>query len=132
MSGFSISLASLTPVLDTPSPNPPDTVTDIVLNTPTVKPVEVDDENNLYIFQCPHCEAYVQVEKNQVNCTIFRHGYYYENTPNGIILTSQVNPHAPKSECDALVEQGRVQGCCKPFRMVRNGEGYIVTVCDYI
>jgi hypothetical protein len=97
------------------------------------KPVENDDQNNLYIFQCPHCDSYVQVAKNEVNCTIFRHGYFYTKTERGdIVLTDQVNPHASKEECDMLVQAERVQGCCKPFRMVQKENGYVVVPCDYI
>ncbi len=88
---------------------------------------------NLYIFQCPHCEAYVQVEKNQVNCAIFRHGYFFTKSESGeISLTHQVNPHESKEECDRLVAEGKVQGCCKPFRMVQSEDGYKAEICDYI
>lgn len=137
MSNFGISISTVKGedvTISIPnSPNTPNTLEDIKVNTCIVKPVEVDNPNNLYIFQCPHCEAYVQVEQNQVNCTIFRHGYFYETDGAGNIhLTMQVNPHAPKEECDKLVAEGKVQGCCKPFRMVKNGDSYVVTVCDYI
>lgn len=30
--------------------------------------------DNSYIFECPNCSIPIQVEGNQVNCRIFRHG----------------------------------------------------------
>ena len=33
-------------------------------------------EGRYYLFECPHCQAPVQVSCNQVNCRIFRHGQY--------------------------------------------------------
>lgn len=80
--------------------------------------------DNDYIFKCPHCDMYIQVHKDQVNCKIFRHAVYKNNY-------SPVNPHAPKQECDMLVETGQVYGCCKPFRLVFSND-IVVEICDYI
>ncbi len=38
------------------------------------KPVSWIAADNCYIFQCPHCDTRIQVDANQVNCRIFRHG----------------------------------------------------------
>jgi len=38
------------------------------------KPVDWIIDDDCYIFECPHCGVPVQVEGNQVNCRIFRHG----------------------------------------------------------
>jgi hypothetical protein len=94
--------------------------------------VEVDNEAGLYIFQCPHCSHYVQVGKNEVNCTIFRHGYFFREENGKVILTDQMNPHTPKNLCDKYAEEGKIKGCGKPFRMVSRREGYEVEKCDYI
>ncbi len=32
--------------------------------------------SNGYMFDCPHCSAPIQVNENEVNCRIFRHGQY--------------------------------------------------------
>jgi ArsR family metal-binding transcriptional regulator len=71
---------------------------------------------------CPHCEDYIII--TELNCGIFRHAVH----KNG----DQVDPHLPKKECDHLVKQGEVLGCCKPFRIkVINGE-WKVEKCEYI
>jgi hypothetical protein len=44
----------------------------------------------------------------------------------------QVSPHAPKTECDYLYENGLIYGCGKPFRIVSESGEYKVEVCDYI
>lgn len=36
--------------------------------------VEYIPGDKCYVFTCPHCKIPVQVEENQVNCCIFRHG----------------------------------------------------------
>jgi hypothetical protein len=38
------------------------------------KPVDWVMEDDCYVFECPHCDVPIQVEGNQVNCRIFRHG----------------------------------------------------------
>lgn len=101
---------------------------------PVVSPVvaEYDEKTGVYTFPCPHCEHFVEVGRNEVNCTIFRHGYFFSRVGHTIVLTSQMNPHTPKEECDRLVGAGLIYGCGKPFRMVREGDGYVVVKCDYI
>ena len=79
----------------------------------------------LLTFECPHCECYVQVSRNSTNCCIFRHAVYKHNF-------SQINPHAPKTLCDNLVETSQVFGCAKPFRIIFNVAGFAVEPCDYI
>ena len=92
--------------------------------------VILDDKT--YMFHCPHCEMLIQVPFDQVNCSIFRHGYYYNKVGNKIILTNQMNPHERKEECDRLVKENKVIGCGKPFRLVNKNKGYIVESCGYI
>jgi hypothetical protein len=96
---------------------------------------KVFDEDGLYRFLCPHCKGLVEVEKSQINCKIFRHGYHYTTDANGtIVLQQQMNPHTPKVECDRLKENNLVIGCAKPFRFFygENGEDNWVEICDYI
>ena len=48
------------------------------------------------------------------------------------IPTEPVNPHLPKSMCDALVAEGKILGCAKPFRLVFTPQGNYAEICDYI
>lgn len=84
----------------------------------------VKDEGKL-IFKCPHCNDFVLVIIKEINCRIFRHGIYKSNM-------KQVNPHAPKTECDSLVERKLVYGCCKPFRLIPHGDEFTVEKCEYL
>lgn len=82
-------------------------------------------DDNVLTFPCPHCECQVLVEVKDLNCCIFRHGYYkVENV--------QVESHASKEQCDQLVMDDKVLGCCKPFKILSDGISYKVTICDYI
>ena len=78
----------------------------------------------MIVVKCPHCHLLVQIES--VNCAIFRHAILKDSY-------TQVPPHAPKEVCDRLIEEGKVIGCCKPFR-VRLGEDgtYSPEMCEYI
>jgi DNA-directed RNA polymerase subunit RPC12/RpoP len=79
--------------------------------------------SSIIIVQCPHCNGDVVIE--ELNCKIFRHGVFKKNG-------KQINPHAPKSECDALVEKDLIHGCGKPFIVQQNDSVYKAIVCDYI
>lgn len=79
---------------------------------------------------CPHCHGTVIIQKNEVNCRIFRHGVYKVNN-------EPVPPHAPKVECDRLVEQSLIFGCGRPFQVQdsTDASGNLIVVaiqCDYI
>lgn len=94
---------------------------------------ELDSITNNFIFQCPHCKMFVEVGQNEINCAIFRHGYFYEkDANNNIILTSQMNPHTSKDICDQLFTEGKIYGCGKPFKLSRHGNTCTVQICDYI
>jgi len=88
------------------------------------KIVEINKDDNTFIFECPQCELQIQVQIDQVNCQIFRHAVYKNSF-------QQVNPHLPKSECDKLIEQDLVIGCCKPFKFYKSNPPYVET-CEYI
>jgi hypothetical protein len=101
-------------------------------------PISLDTSSNLYIFQCPSCSDFVQVERGAVACSIFRHLYYANINGNRIELLSQVDAHAPKEICERLLREGRAVGCGKPFKMIVVGNDqfgnptYRVEICDYI
>jgi hypothetical protein len=48
------------------------------------------------------------------------------------VPTQPVNPHLPKAICDALVAEGKVLGCAKPFRFFFSPQGNFVDICEYI
>jgi hypothetical protein len=79
------------------------------------------------LVTCPHCQGTVEIL--EINCAIFRHGVYKRTG-------RQVNPHAPKSECDAAAAQGLLDGCGKPFQLVSKPTAtsveYEAVACDYI
>jgi len=90
----------------------------------TSKQVIFSKEDNLYIFNCPHCDILISVDKNQTNCKIFRCGII---KTNGI----QINPHTSKNECDYLSTNNLIFGCGKPFKFFQDTSGDYVDVCGY-
>ena len=91
------------------------------------KNVNYIEKDNFYIFKCPHCDQLIQVYKNEVNCKIFRHGYYKNNF-------EQIPPHSSKEVCDELVKKDLIFGCGKPFILNYGETGIVenVDICDYI
>ena len=77
--------------------------------------------DDYYYFNCPHCGVMCQVHKNDIRCTIFRHGIYKKDS-------SFVNPHASKEECEKIIKSGVIYGCGKPFIF----DGKSVKICGYI
>jgi hypothetical protein len=77
------------------------------------------------IIQCPHCNDYVYVFLNELNCKIFRHGIYKNNY-------EQIDPHLPKEKCEFLIQNKLIYGCGKPFKVIKENNYYISTVCEYI
>ena len=82
-------------------------------------------EGNLYRFKCPHCDLYIEVHKNEINCQIFRHAAYKKDL-------LYINPHASKEVCTNLAETGQIVGCAKPFKLTNKNGKFIVEICDYI
>lgn len=74
-----------------------------------------------YVFECPHCNLMLYVQKKDVNCAIFRHGY-------NIKTKEQIPPHSSKEKCEEYLKDENIVGCCKPFKLV-NGKPKI---CGYI
>jgi hypothetical protein len=80
--------------------------------------------DTFYVFECPHCQGEIIVDKKEVNCAIFRHGVLKSNL-------QPIHPHLPKNKCDRLYASGLIYGCGKPFRMV-SVDPIKVEICDYI
>ncbi len=98
-----------------------------------------DEKNNLFVFPCPNCKLYVEVERGAVACSIFRHLYYAVRDADGNVveLTGQVDSHAPQQICEQLLQTNRVVGCGKPFKMIAevtdsNIPTYRVEACGYL
>lgn len=64
------------------------------------KSVDLITDDNCYIFECPHCGVPVQVESNQVNCRIFRHGQM-KNTYMVRFSSGTVRVHVPLSDVES-------------------------------
>lgn len=77
------------------------------------------------LFNCPHCNGAIEIQRDQFNCRIIRHAVYVKNG-------QQINPHASKAECDRLVEQKLVHGCARPSKIVVSGNGFKLEKCGYI
>ena len=75
------------------------------------------------IITCPHCSEYIIIEK--INCGIFRHGVL-------IKTGKQIDPHASKEECDDLINNKKIYGCGKPYKLIKEGDEYKVSICEYI
>ncbi len=85
-------------------------------------------EEHIYLLSCPHCNGTITINENEVNCQIFRHAVLKETG-------NQINPHAPKGECDYLSENNLIYGCGRPFRLFKGELGSdwsYADVCDYI
>ena len=76
-----------------------------------------------FVITCPHCSDYIIIEK--INCGIFRHGVFISNG-------QQINPHSDKKTCDDYITDKKIYGCGKPYQVIKDGEEYKVTICEYI
>jgi hypothetical protein len=75
------------------------------------------------VLECPHCKEFIIIEK--LNCGIFRHGILK-------IDGKQINPHAPKTECDFYINKQLIYGCGKPFKITLVDNKFVIEICDYI
>jgi hypothetical protein len=82
-----------------------------------------DKEDDIFYFECPHedCKMMIQVPRNEIRCTIFRHAVFKNEM-------KFVPPHASKEECERWLRENLVFGCAKPFKF----DGNKVEICGYI
>lgn len=74
------------------------------------------------IGTCPHCSESFFVERKDLNCRIFRHGYYKSNwTP--------LDPHLSKTDCLFLKEKNLINGCGGPMEYIESLSKFVK--CDY-
>lgn len=72
----------------------------------------------MIIIVCPHCSCNVEIE--QVNCKIFRHGADKN--------MHQIPPHSNEQTC----KKTTVHGCGKPFRILQNeSKEWVAEVCGF-
>ena len=79
--------------------------------------------STVFWVDCPHCHEPFELSSEDLNCCIFRHGWFVENG-------NPIPPHATKQQCDHWVTTREVFGCGKPFRY--NKDTNTTEVCDYI
>lgn len=88
----------------------------------------LENDASQLVFECPHCDMLILVAVGHVNCKIFRHGILKQSG-------RQVNPHLSQVECERMVQNDQVYGCCKPFQLVNCcnlKSGWKAQVCGYI
>ena len=78
-----------------------------------------------FIINCPHCNEFIIIFENELNCKIFRHGVLKSNL-------QQIDQHLNKEDCDYLFNNNLIYGCGKPFKIEKNIDKYQVEICDYI
>ena len=78
-----------------------------------------------FIKKCPHCNRFVLLIPDEINCAIYRHGMYKDSL-------QQIDPHMKKVECDRLVAKGLIYGCGKPFKLKMNMGKLFLEKCGYI
>jgi hypothetical protein len=81
---------------------------------------------DILLVVCPHCKQWIEIVA--VNCAVFRCGTIKRTG-------QQISPHAPKAECERLLERGEIYGCSKPFQLERdpaNPSIYRAIKCEYI
>ncbi len=76
-------------------------------------------------FNCPHCNDFIIVNINEINCGIFRHAVFKENM-------NPINPHETQINCEDFVQKKLVFGCAKPFQITKQEDKYVITICGYI
>jgi len=76
-----------------------------------------------FAVECPHCKIPVLIEK--LNCAIFRHGSLKSDG-------QQIDPHSSKELCDYYIEKNLINGCGKPFKVIKDSSNYVAIVCEYI
>ena len=75
------------------------------------------------IILCPHCNDPIIIQ--EINCGIFRHAVLKANN-------QQINPHAPKKDCDNYINNNLIYGCGKPFKIIKNNNNLEAVKCEYI
>jgi hypothetical protein len=86
---------------------------------------KVESTSRTVAVQCPHCvadgkeewETWIEVDRKDFNCKIFRHGIMRFPYEKGGLMVS-IPPHASKQLCDELAAKNMIIGCGRPYRLV--------------
>lgn len=73
-----------------------------------------------FFINCPHCNIGILIQRNHINCGVFRCGVY-KNTGKPI------RAHMKKEACENLIKDDKIFGCGKPFEF----KGDQPVICDY-
>ena len=104
-------------------PSQPNMDVEEVKSGPSASPLPPHPSGSTFWVDCPHCHEPFELAQQELNCCIFRHGWFVENG-------NPMPPHASKEQCDYWVSSGKLLGCGKPFRY--NKQTNTTEVCDYI
>lgn len=89
----------------------------------------MSNEFNTIIAKCPHCNEEILIYSCEINCGIFRHGIFKDSM-------QQIDPHLPQEYCKRLLEEDKIFGCGKPFKIdkiiIDDHINYKLDICDYI
>lgn len=62
------------------------------------------------VYNCPHCDAELIINDNDINCGIFRHGVIIQTL-------QQINSHETEERCKFYSDNNLIYGCGKPFKI---------------
>jgi len=82
---------------------------------------------SLNIYECPYndCKMKFIIDKKDINCGIFRCGYFRNNH-------KQLPPHTKKEVIDKLRNNNLIYGCGCPFMIKKENNIYKLIQCEYI
>lgn len=108
---------------DNPSPTPPKPATAPTAVTPTIavttEATDIDTkewvEVTMFRFVCPWCAGQVEVQREDVQCGVFRHAQY--------VTGGLVDPHCNESTMKQLIQNKLVIGCGQPFKLLNSQDG---------
>lgn len=93
----------------------------------------LENAPGFYYFECPQCGLMTEVETNQLNCKIFRHG--------GQATFDPIPPHARQglyvaqppdyTQPEWPLRQGQIYGCGLPFEVVTQGKCLVARICGW-
>jgi len=84
--------------------------------------MQVSSSSPYSLFECPHCQAMIEVRAQDINCGIFRHAVFKCNL-------EPIPAHSSEQACQQLLATNQIYGCGKPFHWK---EGVLPSKCDYI
>jgi hypothetical protein len=84
--------------------------------------MDVHVDGNLFHYQCPHCELWIQVRREDLNCKIFRHGVFIDSG-------KPIDPHASKGDVES--QSHNILGCGGPHMIYNDTGKWYVRACSW-